>query len=52
MKQDQELEDADLDKDIDLDDDSDDDLEDFNKLKNKQEIKAVKAMTKAGVSSM
>ena len=39
MKQDQEVDDPEgLDKDIgDLDDDSDDDLEDFNKLKAKQE---------------
>ena len=39
MKQDQEADDPEgLDKDIgDLDDDSDDDLEDFNKLKAKQE---------------
>ena len=41
-----------LDKELaDLDDDSDDDLEDFNKLKAKQEVKAAKQMTKTGVSS-
>ena len=37
MKQSQDLDDADLNADLDLDDESDDDLEDFTKLKAKQE---------------
>jgi len=49
MKQSADLNDPDLDLD---DDDSDDDLEDFNKLKMKQEVKAHKAAAKGGVSSL
>ena len=41
MKQDQDIE-EDINADLDLDEDSDDDLEDFNKLKMRQEEKQVK----------
>ena len=51
MKQDQDIE-EDINADLDLDEDSDDDLEDFNKLKLRQEEKAVKQMQKTGVSSL
>ena len=53
MKQGQEIDDDDLNADLDgLDDDSDDDLEDFNKLKIKQEEKAAKQAAQTGVSAM
>ena len=53
MKQGQEVDDDDLNADLDgLDDDSDDDLEDFNKLKIKQEEKAAKQAAQTGVSAM
>ena len=53
MKQGQDVDDDDLNADIDgLDDDSDDDLEDFNKLKVKQEEKAAKQAAQTGVSAM
>ena len=53
MKQGQEVDDDDLNADLDgLDDSDDDDLEDFNKLKLKQEEKAAKQAAQTGVSAM
>lgn len=52
MKQDQDLEEIDMNADLDIDDESEDDLEDFTKLKTKMDEKAAKKLAKTGVSSL